>query len=278
MTTTPTTPEACRAEQERVLTLLEGITPEEWLTAHYPSGSVVYVEREPNPGEHFAEGETPALLIAENATRFDAALIAAAPALARNYAALIAAHAEALADLELLRTNRDQLAADNETLSTWNAALEAEMRGYRASRNAPHAEALERERVDFFSVDWATMPTETQDCPNWGRQAGGHFGPCGKCPACWLNQNMDALKELKEVNDKQRAEIIARDTIALVGTHGYAMNGPEEGELCEVLPTGEYRVLSSGEVKSITDAPGGEVYFLSERLPAQAPASAGGAE
>lgn len=137
---------------------------------------------------------------------------------------------------------------------------------------AAHAEMLEQ--IDLFCVDWATMPTETQDCRNWDRQAGGHFGPCGKCAACWLNQNMDALKELKEVNDKQRAEIVARDTIALVGTHGYAMNGPEEGELCEIRPTGEYRVLGSGEVRSIVDAPEGEVYFLSETPPAQALASA----
>lgn len=129
--------------------------------------------------------------------------------------------------------------------------------------------------IDLWSVDWATMPTETQDCPNWGKQSGG-YGPCGKCPACWLNQNMDALKELKAMNDKQRAERIARDTIALVGTYGYAMNGPEEGELCELFPTGEYRVLSSGDQRGILDAPEGEVYFLSARL--TAPTKAGEAQ
>ena len=115
---------------------------------------------------------------------------------------------------------------------------------------------------------------------------GGVYRALARRPACaallaayaealWPNQNMDALKELKEMNDKQRAEIIARDTIALVGTHGYAMNGPEEGELCEIRPTGEYRVLGSGEVRSIVDAPEGEVYFFSETPPAQAPAQTG---
>ena len=119
----PNTPAECRAEQERVLTLLAS-----------------YDEADARFNEEFDPNPTVVLALREA----ESVLAILAPTIARQNAALLAAHAEALADLELLRTNRDQLAADNETLSTWNAALEAEMRGYRASRSAAHAEALER--------------------------------------------------------------------------------------------------------------------------------------
>lgn len=62
--TTPTTPEACRAERERVLKLLEGIGP------------------------NLTNG------------RHNIRLAQAAPTLARQYADLLAAHAEALSDIE----------------------------------------------------------------------------------------------------------------------------------------------------------------------------------
>lgn len=52
---------------------------------------------------------------------------------------LAQAQAEQQKRLERITKNRDQIAADNETLSTWNAKLEAELRGARVQ-----AEQLER--------------------------------------------------------------------------------------------------------------------------------------
>lgn len=145
------------------------------------------------------------------------------------------------------------------------------LRDAAATLRAQAAAYAEREAEceRLLDVDWSWMPTGTTDCLHWGKQDQG-YGPCGKCAACWINQNIDELKELKRVSDKMRAVFSTQTTISTMGgTCGYAMNGPAEGELCEILPTGEYRVLSSGATKSILDAPECEVFFKAADAPTQ---------
>lgn len=84
--TTPTTPEACRAEQERVLKLLSNAdTPESW---YYQPGWGLQ--------KHNADGLGLIAGQSDFAKHGDLLLLEAAPTLARQYAALLAAHGEAL--------------------------------------------------------------------------------------------------------------------------------------------------------------------------------------
>lgn len=86
MTTLPTTPAECRAEQERVLKLLSNAdTPESW---YYQPGWGLQ--------KHNAEGLGLIAGQSDFATHGDLLLLEAAPTLARQYATLLAAHAEAL--------------------------------------------------------------------------------------------------------------------------------------------------------------------------------------
>lgn len=81
---TPASAAECRAEQERVLKLLEGITPPPWNS---------------DPDDTYAGNvncATGELVALEVFTAEDEELISQAPTLARQYAALLDAHAEAL--------------------------------------------------------------------------------------------------------------------------------------------------------------------------------------
>lgn len=84
--TTPTTPEACRAEQERVLKLLEGITEGEWFTYGDDDEMRVGV----------MEGGLTYILADDICNPQDAELMMKSKRLARQNAALLGAHAEAL--------------------------------------------------------------------------------------------------------------------------------------------------------------------------------------
>jgi len=83
----PTTPAECRAAQERVKGLLEGITPPPW---NWRRG-------DDDEDSGIVNWDTD---VAEKMTFPDAQLGAESPTLARQYAALLAAHAEALSGIE----------------------------------------------------------------------------------------------------------------------------------------------------------------------------------
>lgn len=111
MTDPPTTPAECRAEQERVLALLEGTTPGEWASSEGDPDrpADVYVVNPQHPDDA-GMGKLLALTFTGTGKSGrvasagwdrdyavgNAALLAAAPTLARDHAALLADHAEAL--------------------------------------------------------------------------------------------------------------------------------------------------------------------------------------
>lgn len=91
--TTPTTPAAALAEQERVLELLSNAdTPESW---YYQPGWGLQ--------KHNADGLGLIAGQSDFATHGDLLLLEAAPTLARDHAALLGAYAEALAIAEAAR-------------------------------------------------------------------------------------------------------------------------------------------------------------------------------
>lgn len=93
MTDTPTTPEACRAEQEKLLKQVSETESQNW--------SLMVEVRMGKSRLLIVDGDEEG--IAEVRGKKNADFIAQAPTLVRQYAALLAAHAEALERLKELR-------------------------------------------------------------------------------------------------------------------------------------------------------------------------------
>lgn len=121
--TIPTTPAECRAEQERVLKLLEGTTPGEWASSEGDPDrpADVYLVNPQHPDDA-GMGKLLALIFTGKSGRIasarwdkdyavgNARLMGESQRLARQYTALLDAHAEALAEITEQQDILDKIA------------------------------------------------------------------------------------------------------------------------------------------------------------------------